>query len=701
MSIAEGHFRLYSRVTPALKAGLYRFTAHQDLAADGPDGALAAAALPVEDLGLHVDVTSPRYVLPPDQVLSTYPPAGTRGAYGARLPQVVIKRRTLPWERQSDPANERTPWLALVVFAEGEANFLTGLPAAECISADRKLSGTPEVEKGSALEIRKSVIDRIMPTRKDVPLLAHAREVDINDTELMMGDDDGFLAVVIANRLPLAGRAPDGSEVPVTYHACLVSLENQFDRLLPESPPRSLVSDVLVLATNTVAVSKAVHDHDVMQQDIDAVINPSIGALEGVVVGPHADSPHVDSPHADSPHDDAPHAAGAEVTAYRMAVVADGGKAVTATKEWGGQKIVGKVSATGITAGAKTKLVKAVTAFDPVHRFPCLLHWSWTTTGSQTFESLMKGVDSGLLGTTGEPRPPVEGRPPLEVVETGHVGLDQRTRRGDLVRAWYRGPLLPHPADLTAPRLPLAHAADQLRLVVPDGREDLSLASAFEIGRLLALSQPSMVAALLRWRQDGYQVARREAVWNGIIKDLDLGRDLFVDRELFLGLGRGLVATLAVNPEEIIGPPKEVFTPGRSMGLDGRAADLVAKGFGITARLDRGATGLVGVLRGMDVPTASLGDLRKVGGLRAVGESLGVVREAGVDLAVAGALSEVILGRPGGGFAGVGVPAGGGVFGGRVVIPHGEAIDEGPDALDEALRGARGESSDDEDGDES
>ena len=45
--------------------------------------------------------------------------------------------------------------------------------------------------------------------------------------------------------------------------------------------------------------------------------------------------------------------------------------------------------------------------------------------------------------------------------------------------------------------------------------------------------------------------------------------------------------------------------------------------------------------------------------------------------------------------------AGGGVFGGRVVIPHGEAIDEGPDALDEALRGARGESSDDLDGDES
>jgi hypothetical protein len=44
---------------------------------------------------------------------------------------------------------------------------------------------------------------------------------------------------------------------------------------------------------------------------------------------------------------------------------------------------------------------------------------------------------------------------------------------------------------------------------------------------------------------------------------------------------------------------------------------------------------------------------------------------SGVDLAVAGALSEVILGRPGGGFAGVGAPIGGGVFGGRVHPPRG------------------------------
>jgi hypothetical protein len=51
-----------------------------------------------------------------------------------------------------------------------------------------------------------------------------------------------------------------------------------------------------------------------------------------------------------------------------------------------------------------------------------------------------------------------------------------------------------------------------LRRTVPDGTEDLGYASAFEIGRLLALAQPGVVDALARWRQDGYAAARTAAV---------------------------------------------------------------------------------------------------------------------------------------------------------------------------------------------
>ena len=99
------------------------------------------------------------------------------------------------------------------------------------------------------------------------------------------------------------------------------------------------------------------------------------------------------------------------------------------------------------------------------------------------------------------------------MVQTGHIGLGHRTRRGDPVRAWYRGPCVPLPDRARlhrrrTSRSPLAHSADQLRRVIPDGREDLALAAAFEIGRLLALSQLSVVSALLRFRGEQFGAGR-------------------------------------------------------------------------------------------------------------------------------------------------------------------------------------------------
>ena len=81
---------------------------------------------------------------------------------------------------------------------------------------------------------------------------------------------------------------------------------------------------------------------------------------------------------------------------------------------------------------------------EKVLRFPVLAHWSFTTSEGATFETLMEDLDVGLLGTA--PAPPVDTPatdPGPEVVETGHIGLDQRSRRGDPVRSWYRGPFVP------------------------------------------------------------------------------------------------------------------------------------------------------------------------------------------------------------------------------------------------------------------
>lgn len=700
MTVRNGYFQLYANLAPVLPAGDYRFTTDQDLTATGPKGPLGAAALPVEALQTHVRVTSPRFQLPPDQVLSTYPPANTEGAYGSRLPQVVIKRRTLPWERTVDPENETdldkptTPWLALVVIAEGEAELILNQPVTECVTPGQVLPGVPDVAQGNYLLVRRSVVDKVLPTQKDVPLLAHAREVDIHDTEMMMGDDDGFLSVVVANRLPLPGRDAQGLEVPVTYLCALINLEGQFDVLRRESPPQRTFSDYAVLEINELVLDAADSDHLIMGTTKAAEIwkGAAINTVANLGGG-------------------GPHAAGMEVLATRKASVVKESQIVSAQlrEGWATGTAAASDSVYDTMAKPFGRLKDSSGIFqllDPQYRFPVLLHWSFTSVGQVTFRGLMDHLDSGLLGTL-PPAPAVPPDPadplrtpgrtpgllPLEVVETGHVGIDQRTRRGDNVRAWYRGPLLPHPADTEAPRLPLAHTADQLRAVVPDRREDLSLAVAFEIGRLLALSTPAMVSALLAWRQTHYQTARREALWAKTLEGLELeGLKMRPERALGVLLGRGLARRLAASPSAVIGQPLPPVTAGTSMRLDALEGEGLAKalagGFSIDADLSLPLIDLARVIRDAPLPVVNLRDLPR----REVKDLTGGALRLDHDLAT-GMLA----------FGALGIPAqlnpilGAGTFGpiDAANVPGRGGPRRAPDALDAVLDGLGSHTDDD------
>ena len=112
-ALPPGHFRLVPFVEPPVPAGSYLLT-----------GDVAGMPGAVEPLRSRVEIAAPRYAMPPDQILSTFPPAGARGSFTSRLPQIVLRRRTLPWERSADLDGDvtttPTPWLALVLIAEGE-----------------------------------------------------------------------------------------------------------------------------------------------------------------------------------------------------------------------------------------------------------------------------------------------------------------------------------------------------------------------------------------------------------------------------------------------------------------------------------------------------------------------------------------------------------------------------------------------------
>jgi hypothetical protein len=541
-------------------------------------------------------------------MLSTFPPANSEGAYENRLPQIVIKRRTLPWERAPEPGKNTTPWLALVVIAEGEGTLSGEVPIAECVTPGVSLTGPNDVATGIHLSVSQTVVNKIFPQEADLPLLCHVREVDIRDTELANGDDDGFLAIVMANRLPQYDRT---NNKPVRYLACLINVEGQLG-VLPKPPEPSrfdFMATEFVYDVRVMADTAALDADRFVMGGVD-----TIRSFERAIAATPSPRP------------------AARPTSSRAA-----GKNVAA--EW--STTTARVEQAALTASTEkaSRVVRDVMLegyrFDldvfehveRVYRFPVLAHWSFTVSGTGGFESLMRGLDVGLLGTApaevtlppGAPPPPPPPRPEPELTETGYVGLPHLTRRGERVRAWYRGPLAAHPTRRDERRpddsLPMAHASDQLRRVVPDGREDLSLAAAFEIGRLLALSQPSVVRGLMAWRAEQFGAARARQLVGVVSEPATRLKEALGAPGSDLGaiIGRHVVLAAAKDPEAVLAPSRPLVDPGRPLpyARDGGLETLIADGFGFSADViarDSVTLGPVGALRKAAVPMARLDD---------------------------------------------------------------------------------------------
>lgn len=602
----RGHFILHSRFLPDVIAGHYEYVSR-----------VTAAPFTTREEHTHVQVVSPRYTMPPEQILSTFPPANGEGAFGQRLPQVVLKRRTLPWERNPEGGTtvSTTPWLALVVLAEGEGEIATATAVADAVTKGVALQDPDDkdVDQTVCLTVTQTVLDKVFPTRDDLELLVHVREVDVNDTELVGADDDGWLAVVLANRLPVMDVVNDK---PVRYTACLVNLEGQLDKL----PTGQLVDDFFEF--ERVQDWRVYYDQPLAtDQYVTGTGQFHTPVVSGPAIRPDAAVPPTSRASTATPAVTALDGAGATKRAGR-------------SQEW--RTAVAGISEAALQPDAQAKVRDAmklgwhvpisVIAAEPIYRFPVLAQWSFTTTEGATFEYLMQNLDYGLLGTLdGEhlprdpalppPDPPSVGQPvppprpvTTKVLETGHLELGHRTRRGDRTTAWYRGPLVPNPTKRDEPVdgvLPFANSADQLIRTIPDGHDDLTYPAGFEIGRLLALSQLSIVSALLRFRaeQFGWERVRQ-------VVDAHVPFDgLLVDRNAALArlVSVNLVDSLAKETASTIGPSRPVVDPGRPLLVRGDLDAVVATGLGIdlaAVRKVASSIGLEAALQASTVPVA-------------------------------------------------------------------------------------------------
>jgi hypothetical protein len=209
-----------------------------------------------------------------------------------------------------------------------------------------------------------------------------------------------------------------------------------------------------------------------------------------------------------------------------------------------------------------------------------------------------------------------------------------------------------------------------LRTTTPDGREDVSRAGGFEIGRLLALSQPSVVAAMARWRRDSFgaeaarRLAQQAASADMFANTLQTGQS----HDLGRLLGRDLLLAAAANTDVVLAPNRPPTDPGRPLDLPGGdLGQVVADGLGFSidqVRKLANNLGVAGALRQTAVPVS----------VQVPADPAAPELRAALDVAIDRLAADVLRSTPGptpGLQPGLAAPGDGG--------------DSGPDVLDELL----------------
>lgn len=382
-SPAVGEMILYDYIKPPLLDGQYQMHVETDVVIPK----ISNDPQPLNARDAFFNIEGPRFSLLPTEVASVVPPRNSHGAFDSALPHIALGRRTLPWERalaqtlvQSSDGTPY-PWLALVLFQEGEYTLKTNQLLEDVVPADvfARL-GSPQNVHCDAVEADESLLRSILPMPSELQLLTHVRQVNVDDRELASGDSDGFFAVVMTNRIPEPG---------VKHRVCLVSVEERTD-LLPTSDV-NFISGIL----------------------------GTVGALEAPL-------------HAAAAAPQGGFAETANVAEIKSRLQSGG--TILAQEA----NLLNFGNATEAVSPVIAIDPSTIVLIRPRARLVLLHSWTFTCEGDGTFRELMQHLNVGMIGQ-------VEANSRLQVTDTGHIKVDVINRMGVPEKAWYRGPLVPQP----------------------------------------------------------------------------------------------------------------------------------------------------------------------------------------------------------------------------------------------------------------
>lgn len=540
METLSTHLQFVQNHMPAMDAGDYELKVKQVLT-DG-DGNTATY-----DKTLAFSVLGDRFALTPNQVHSVFPPANGLGEYGGVLPHIILKRSTLPWERDAQENNETPPWLALLVFDPEELEVMAedapappqarleaqtgysqevkdlmtgGFTAKAGFSAAQKgwggiglETGQMEDDRVSVIFVKKKNLIPLLPTLDDLTQLAHVRRGTDDQGKLLEEER----AVILGKRLP----QPGGESV---VH--LVSLENRYSKdgnfnfhqagdeeVVPlislyswsfASISRKHTFRGLLLHLNQKSVFRVPDstdlDLDMSRQHVMTSKLRAQFAQVGYPLSEDGATQNTDRSRREIILND-----------YHF-LIGNSGKVY----DQGGyflfqmETITGNAAPEAIIAAIRAKdyTIPLNTVIDELPA--AQTHW-WledTGTGRNYFvrheggniEALQLELDHAPVLRLPETGNPVADR----FLHQGYVPMPHYPRQGGKTVSWYRGPLTTsEKRTATLDRNIFAvNTSDELVLYHTDvGLFDVTYAAAWELGRLLALRSKRFSVGLHRWRR--------------------------------------------------------------------------------------------------------------------------------------------------------------------------------------------------------
>ncbi|MDE6844564.1 MAG: hypothetical protein K2J99_02185 [Lachnospiraceae bacterium] len=183
--------KLASKTEPALSSGTWQLKVTQELSGNT---ALNNAHIRSEEFTFSCEADP--YALDSSQVYSVYPPDGCFGKFETTLPSIVLKRRTLPWERII-PECPAAPWLALLLFSENEPVTLQTVKR-----EDKTDINDMQNDACLELEIPPKLFRDVCPSMEDLKLSVHSRFAGRDDKVTESVPLDEWMSVITAGRLP-------------------------------------------------------------------------------------------------------------------------------------------------------------------------------------------------------------------------------------------------------------------------------------------------------------------------------------------------------------------------------------------------------------------------------------------------------------------------------------------------------------------